>query len=27
VMPSTANQLSRYGLGGGTLMIGVTYYF
>ncbi|HUS30247.1 MAG TPA: outer membrane beta-barrel protein [Kofleriaceae bacterium] len=27
VMPSTANQLSRYGLGGGAVMIGVTYYF
>ena len=27
VMPSTAGQLSRYGLSGGSLMIGVTYYF
>lgn len=27
VMLSTAGQLSRYQLGGGTLMIGVTYYF
>lgn len=27
VMLSTAGQLSRYHLGGGTLMIGVTYYF
>ena len=27
MMPSTAGQLSRYGLSGGSLMIGVTYYF
>jgi hypothetical protein len=27
VMLSTAGQLSKYHLGGGTLMIGVTYYF
>lgn len=27
VMPSTAGQLSRYGLNGASLMIGVTYYF
>lgn len=27
VMPSTATQLSRFGLGGAYLMIGVTYYF
>lgn len=27
VMLSTAGQLARYRLGGGTLMIGVTYYF
>jgi hypothetical protein len=27
VTPTTAGQLSRYGLSGGSLMIGVTYYF